>query len=107
MAFLDENKGLGVNSLKPPPPKKSYIPVPVSIMDKLDTGGSLSTLSNPVFGGRENFFFYKLNSSYSMPRKVIGSRRTRLDVILSLSMVFPTRPNVPETGIKQSLFLTM
>lgn len=73
-------------------PDKLYFSVSVSLMEGLEMNGSLSALPSTVLSGRENLFFYKLNTHYSMSYKIVGRRKTCFDIILSLSVLFPTWP---------------
>lgn len=83
---------------------KHYFSVPVSMMDRLEIRGSLATLTNLVFDGKETPLC-KLSSRYSMSYKVVGPRKTWLDITLSLLIVFPTWPKFPRDGHKAVAFL--
>lgn len=87
-------------------PDKDYFSVPVSLMEGLEINGSLSALPSMVLYGRENLFFCKLNTHYSMSYKIVGPRKTWFDIILSLSVLFPTWPKGSlQIDAKHFLFL--
>ena len=102
LVFLDENKGLLASIFMP---RWLYFSIPISVMEELEINGSLSTLPSTVLY-RENFFFCKLSTHFSVSYKIIGPRKTWFDIILSLSMLFLTWPKGPlETDTKHCLLL--
>lgn len=88
-------------------PDKLYFSVPLSLVEGLEINGSLSALPSTVVYGRENFFFCKLNTHCSMSYKIVGPRKTWFDIILSLSVLFPTWPKGSlEIDTKHFLFFS-